>query len=241
MTSEHEAALRDRLRSKETVFLGFSVKKVAQKFSLLTAAVLSGDKAAAQAASEAALREVRLYGLEVNKAELVAKACEEQLSYSAEIEKSIRERVVSTEASIDALAQELAHAKEVRQHKEEYEALAKVVNKHSAKAKTRQEQEVVEGRLTELQREHDQLRDEVDLRNRQFTLLLQTIHDLHLTIGEDDQAEAEERAELAAEQDADEDGAALKRRRGADEEEEDQDQEEEEEEEGGPRKRIKAT
>mmetsp|Transcript_38242 Transcript_38242/g.104146 ORF Transcript_38242/g.104146 Transcript_38242/m.104146 type:complete len:246 (-) Transcript_38242:742-1479(-) len=210
MASASDEILRHRLKSRETVFIQASIKRVASKFTALAASVLAKDDGAAlstdaQEAANNAIRELQLCSLEVDKAEMVAQTCDRQLSQYTDLAKGVQEQIAASEASIEALSQELKQAKTVRQHKEEYEALAKVVNRHSAKSQTRQVQEETQARLASLEEEAQALEEQVKARNQQFALLMQTIQDLQRTMGEEN--ERPEGGEGAAEEEeGDEEG-----------------------------------
>eukprot|EP00617_Octactis_speculum_P027742 CAMPEP_0185770568 /NCGR_PEP_ID=MMETSP1174-20130828/59848_1 /TAXON_ID=35687 /ORGANISM="Dictyocha speculum, Strain CCMP1381" /LENGTH=286 /DNA_ID=CAMNT_0028456057 /DNA_START=19 /DNA_END=877 /DNA_ORIENTATION=- len=179
-------AFRERLKSKETVFLGFSIKKCAHKFATFVSALQGGSKTACTDAREAAAKELQLYSLEVGKADLVAQTCIQQINDYESLEREVKDIITSTESSIETLTQELTVAKVVRQHKEQYEALSKVVNKHSSKAESLAAQAEVEAKLQQLNKEQVQLASQIKLRNLQFALLMQTIEDLKQTLNEDE-------------------------------------------------------
>jgi THO complex subunit 7 len=199
MADPPQTAAYDRLRSKETVILNHSVKKCAAKVSQLQALVRAGeDKATCAQAAEVASRELGLYSLEVDMAELVAETCQQQLEDYRVLEAQVTSQVESTEADIEKLTEELRVAKKVRQYKEQYEALAKLVNRHPSKPTTTREQ-------ADLQ---------IDIRKKQFALLMHTIDDLTRTLGEDpleDDAEGQQGRRPGAEEgeeDEDEDANA---------------------------------
>lgn len=78
------AVFSERLKSRETVFFGHSVKKTASKVitSLqlaVSAASSAGDPKAVAAACTGAIVDLGLYGCEVDKAELVSETCLGQL------------------------------------------------------------------------------------------------------------------------------------------------------------------
>jgi len=69
--------------------------------------------------------------------------------------------VEQTQAEIETLTAELRTAKIVRQHKEQYEALAKLVNAHSSKPKTQAEQTALQEELGKLKSEKEALEERV--------------------------------------------------------------------------------
>lgn len=189
-------ALADRLKSRETVYLGHSVKRASQKAvaALQLAQGEKADKAAKITASNAAIRDLGLYGLEIDKAELVASSCKQQLVDYEVLEKQVCAMVESTQADIETLTADLRVAKKERSHKEQYEALAKLVNKHSSKPKSRAEQAKIELELQKLGGEKEKLEEQIKIRGKQFAVLMATIDDLTRTLVEDPLLEGETEA-----------------------------------------------
>ena len=224
-----EIAIADRLKSKESVFLNHSVKKACVKVVGALKASGDKDKAATKAAAKAAVRELDLYTLEIDKAELVARSCAQQLADYAGLEAQVKALVESTTGDITRLSADLKEAKKARMHKEQYEALAKLVNRHASKPTTRAEQAALEEELEKLKGEAGRLEEQVTVRSKQFALLMATISDLTATLEEDPFNEQDPAAERG------EDGAAPRRGRG----EEDEDGEMEDEDDAAASKRAK--
>ena len=147
-------------------------------------------------------------------AELVAETCQQQLEDYRVLEAQVTSQVESTEADIEKLTEELRVAKKVRQYKEQYEALAKLVNRHPSKPTTTREQADLQVELQKLGEEKSRLDEQIDIRKKQFALLMHTIDDLTRTLGEDpleDDAEGQQGRRPGAEEgeeDEDEDANA---------------------------------
>ena len=105
----------------------------------------------------------RLYELEIVKAEQSGESCAEQLKDYSILADEFHKKVESTQAEIETLTAELHTAKIARQHKEQYEALAKLVNVHSSKPKTKAEQAALEEELSKLKQEKEALDERVHL------------------------------------------------------------------------------
>lgn len=103
----------------------------------------------------------QLYELEIAKAEQSGESCAEQLKDYAVLDAQVNKKVESTQAEIETLTAELHTAKIARQHKEQYEALAKLVNAHSSKPKTKAEQAALEEELSKLKQEKASLDERV--------------------------------------------------------------------------------
>jgi THO complex subunit 7 len=181
-----EAACQERLKSKESVILGHSLKKVSQKCVQLFQEVQSGaDKAAKSATCSSALCDLGLYKNEIEKAEQVALSCKDQIEDYVHLEAEVSSMVESTQREIEKLNEELSLAKKVRQHKEQYEALAKIVNQHPSKSNTINEQDKVKAEISKLEDEKNDLDKQINTREKQFTLLMSTIDDLTRTLKDD--------------------------------------------------------
>jgi THO complex subunit 7 len=214
-----EQVAADRLRSKETVILNHSVKKCAAKVCHLQNLLRTEQSQAdCSSAAEAACRELELYSLEVDMAQLTAQTCQQQLEDYQVLESRVKFQVESTEADIDKLTEELRVAKKVRQYKEQYEALAKIVNRHPSKPATTREQAEMQLEIKKLEEEKLRLDEQMSVRRKQFALLMRTIDDLSMTLRED------------AALDDDAEGESMKgRSREEDNEDEDEDEDEDEE------------
>jgi hypothetical protein len=128
------------------------------------------------------------------------------------------------------LTADLRVAKQERQHKEEYEALALRVDGHASKPSSRAAAAQVEANMARLASEKGRLDGFTAARRRQFALLLAAVGDLATVLDEEPFEAAS-----ADETQADDEG-----RRARDATEQQQHQEEEEEDGAGSRKRPKA-
>jgi hypothetical protein len=89
-------------------------------------------------------------------------------------------------------------AKKERQHKEEYEALATVVDSHASKPESRAAAARVEADMAALAVEKVRLDRVMEMRKKQFSLLLAAEHDLELVLDEDPFEARPEEAQAAA-------------------------------------------
>lgn len=80
---------------------------------------------------------------------------------------------------------DLRVAKKERQHKEEYEALATLVDSHTSKPDSRAAAAKVEADMAALAVEQVRLDRVMETRKKQFSLLLAAEHDLELVLDED--------------------------------------------------------
>lgn len=179
-----EGVLTDRLKSKETVMLTHSIKITSQKCAQFLQDVLS-DKSSKTTSHLSASLQLSRYGIEIEKAEQVAESCKKQMDDYVNLEEKVSSLVESTQKEIETLNEELRLAKKVRQHKEQYETLAKIVNQRPSKKITIKEQDKVKEAIQKLEEDKDTLDMQINIREKQFTLLMSTIDDLTRTLGDD--------------------------------------------------------
>lgn len=85
----------------------------------------------------------------------------------------------------------------VRQHKEEYEAIARLINELPSRQESENALAKLNGEISTLEQDEARLQGKTDLRTKQFHLLLHTVQDLQQVIA----AEEEEEKATAMEED----------------------------------------
>ena len=151
-------------------------------------------------AKESLQRELRLHALEMRKITLVADAAENELAQYEQATKQIDEDAAATRAEIDRLQTELTYEKKVRQNREEYESLAKMANVRPARRETEAKLQQIQEEMGRIAEEEAANVAELEVRAKQFHLLMQAVNDLKSTIAED------EAKKKALEEAADEEG-----------------------------------
>jgi len=91
MAATEQQVLQARLTSKETVYLGHSLKKAAYKCMSMR----TPDPVAAAAAK----RDLDLYDLEIDKAELVTQSLQREMAHYQALEESVKAQVAQCEVS----------------------------------------------------------------------------------------------------------------------------------------------
>jgi len=158
------------------------------------------QKTEIRVAKEALQRELRLHALEMRKITLVGDAALSELAQYEEATRQIDADVAATRAEIDRLQTELTYEKKVRQNREEYESLAKMANARPARRETEAKLQEIEEEMNRIAEEEAANAAELEIRSKQYALLMQTINDLKSTIAED------ETKKRALEEAADEEG-----------------------------------
>eukprot|EP00640_Fibrocapsa_japonica_P004365 CAMPEP_0113941930 /NCGR_PEP_ID=MMETSP1339-20121228/7754_1 /TAXON_ID=94617 /ORGANISM="Fibrocapsa japonica" /LENGTH=228 /DNA_ID=CAMNT_0000946215 /DNA_START=24 /DNA_END=710 /DNA_ORIENTATION=- /assembly_acc=CAM_ASM_000762 len=197
---DDEKVLQQRLVSKETVFLGTSISRIAARFHAFLGAVQQegeadedahpAKKQRCEAAYDVTQRELQLYSLEVAKAQIVSLGAEHEIEAYKSRGKEIEEKVKKEAEKVEQLKAQLEEEKEIQRRKEEYEALAKVANALPPQAKTTAEIAKIRDQLQSLEKDSSLMSQEVDLRGKQFRTLLQSVADLQATFREDKEMEA---------------------------------------------------
>ena len=135
-------------------------------------------------------REVAQYELEVQKSFPAMQACDDEREGYNKLQREVDAEIEATKTEIQRLREELDGEKLVRRRREEYEALAKEVNRHPSKRKCVEEIEQLEGKKRAIESMRGGYQSQVDMRKRQFHLLLQTLFDLQESLGDEEEEQA---------------------------------------------------
>ena len=144
------------------------------------------QKAEIRAAKESLQRELRLHALEMRKITLVADAAHDELAQYEEASRQIDSDVSATRAEIGRLQTELTYEKQVRQNREEYEKVAKMANARPARRQTEEKLRQIQEEMRSIAEEEATNVAELEVRSKQFHLLMQAVNDLKSTIAEDE-------------------------------------------------------
>ena len=110
--------------------------------------------------------------------------------------ESIEEGIVKTRAEIQTSKEELVQARNIRRNRMEYDALAKVICKNPDRDSTGKKLSEIRTDLAALQKTEEALDEKLELRKKQFHVLVHTIHQLQSLLD----MEKKEDAAAAAEQ-----------------------------------------
>ena len=102
-----------------------------------------------------------------------------------ELVTSIEEQIKQTQESIERLREELVKARIIRQHSQEYDVMASVIQKSTARQDSYIKIEQLEKQLEELSNKHVKLVEQLSLRRKQGYLLMFALHQLLDTINDD--------------------------------------------------------
>ncbi|KAK2874326.1 hypothetical protein Q8A67_021479 [Cirrhinus molitorella] len=109
----------------------------------------------------------------------------------ADIEKSI----TSAHDKIAECKKEIQRAKRIRKNRQEYDALARVIKQHPDRHETLKQLEALDKELQQLSHIKENVEDKLELRKKQFHVLLTTIQELQQTLENDEKMESEDTQE----------------------------------------------
>ncbi|KAL4225875.1 THO complex subunit 7 [Mactra antiquata] len=109
----------------------------------------------------------------------------EQQNYD-KLNKQIESRIEEAERKIKESKEELQQAKQIRKHRQEYDALAKVIQQQPDRQDTTRKLEDVDEELKQLEETKKTLEQKLDLRRKQFHVLISAIHELQTMLEDDD-------------------------------------------------------
>ncbi|KAM4818320.1 PREDICTED: THO complex subunit 7 homolog [Dipodomys ordii] len=109
------------------------------------------------------------------------------------IYKEIEGNIAEAHKKIAECKKEILQAKRIRKNRQEYDALAKVIQRHPDRHQTLKELEALGKELEHLSHIKESVEDKLELRRKQFHVLLSTIHELQQTLESDEKlSEGEE-------------------------------------------------
>ncbi|XP_060766744.1 THO complex subunit 7 homolog [Neoarius graeffei] len=106
----------------------------------------------------------------------------------ADIEQSIS----AAHEKIAECKKEIQRAKRIRKNRQEYDALAKVIQQHPDRHQTMEQLEALDKELQQLSQIKENVEDKLELRKKQFHVLLSTIQELQQTLENDEKMESDE-------------------------------------------------
>ncbi|NWR58088.1 THOC7 protein, partial [Bucorvus abyssinicus] len=111
--------------------------------------------------------------------------------------------IAAAHEKISECKKQILQAKRIRKNRQEYDALAKVIQHHPDRHETLKQLEALGKELQHLSHIKENVEDKLELRRKQFHVLLSTIHELQQTLENDEKlSEAEESQEIQMETEA---------------------------------------
>ncbi|GBG90730.1 hypothetical protein CBR_g51237 [Chara braunii] len=190
--AEEEAIIRQRLLTRTTVTRGEPpLRKLLKRFTAFAAAV-DNEKTSVKdcaKACEAFLRELDFYYLSLERTDSVKDANKREQQNFVKLREILAGSIESEQAEIESLKLQLEDAKLTRQHKEECEAIRRLIAAEPAREVSQKAISVLEADIAGLERECLSITKTLDLRRKQFALLLHAVEELQSEIGIGPQSE----------------------------------------------------
>merc|ERR550519_295217 len=150
------------------------------------AAAMNEDQNSSETTYQRMLTQLSNVEWNMTKSRLAAAMNEAELRNYEGLHQKVEEGIVSGRKEIENTKRDLVDAKRVRKNRMEYDALAKVIQTHPDRATTGDTIDNMQMELAELKQREQALEDKLDMRKKQFHVLVSTIHQLQSLLAEDE-------------------------------------------------------
>lgn len=189
--------IRRRLLTRTSTVGKMGLKKCAETMLGLVEMLADEavDDATCRADLDALFWEMEQLEFEANKTEIWNYTCDRELEEYETLNAEIDTSIDKVAREIEELKAKVHVEKTVRAYKEEYESIARVINELPSRRDISAEIETQLRRLEEATAAIEAVDGKLDLRTKQFALLMNTIQNLKATLDEDALMEEEEEKE----------------------------------------------
>ncbi|NXM29444.1 THOC7 protein, partial [Oxyruncus cristatus] len=144
-----------------------------------------------------------VYDMNLREMENYEKIYKDIVQYNYVYFFSKENSIAAAHEKISECKKQILQAKRIRKNRQEYDALAKVIQHHPDRHETLKQLEALGKELQNLSHIKENVEDKLELRRKQFHVLLSTIHELQQTLENDEKlSEAEESQETQMEAEA---------------------------------------
>ncbi|XP_062579333.1 THO complex subunit 7 homolog [Saccostrea cucullata] len=112
----------------------------------------------------------------------------EQENYN-QLNQQIEAKIEEAREKISECKNELSQAKRIRKNRQEYDALARVIQQHPDRQDTMKQLQGLDKDVSSLEEQKKSLEQKLDLRRKQFHVLIAAIHELENILDEDETKE----------------------------------------------------
>ncbi|GAB4858162.1 THO complex subunit 7A [Ancistrocladus abbreviatus] len=199
---EDDIIIKHRLLTRTTTTRGEPpLKKLQKKF---TALVLELEKDAdnyndCERLAKVFLQELNTFEIPLLKSRAIIDADLREKENFNELKDEINRQIIQVQGEIEDLKKQLEESKIERQHKEECEAIRKLIAMQPPRSETQKTIAELEKERAALEAENTAGSRLLELRKKQFALLLHVVDELQATIEEDQKSWAEEMQTAAEE------------------------------------------
>ncbi|KAL2613043.1 hypothetical protein R1flu_024735 [Riccia fluitans] len=198
--AEDDGVIRQRLLTRTTTTRGEPpLKKLLKKFLAFAGEVDkdSDNYADCEKLYKSFLQELGTFELPLIKTKAVVDANKREQESFKRLQADLSKQITQAQADIEDLKVQLEEGKIERQHKEECEAIRRLIGAQPPRSETQKALNELEKELLILEAENTAAARTLDIRRKQFSLLLHVVDDLQSTI-EDEQKNSSELDFLAS-------------------------------------------
>lgn len=186
--AEDDAVIRQRLLTRTTTTRGEPpLKKLIKKFTALAGEIEKEDSKYSECEKlyRSFLQELATFELPLLKTKAVIDANRREQENFKELHVELNQQIAQAQQDIEDLKVQLELAKIERQHKEECEVIRKLISAQSPRAVTQKQLNDLEKELVQLEAENYAASRTIELRKKQFGLLLHVVDDLQTTLDDE--------------------------------------------------------
>ncbi|KAL8544981.1 hypothetical protein ACS0TY_005262 [Phlomoides rotata] len=185
---EDDIIIKHRLLTRTTTTRGEPpLKKLQKKFTAFTVEVEkeSDNSGDCEKLAKAFLQELNTFEIPLLKSKSVIDAHVREKENFNELKDDINRQILQAHDDIEVLKKQLEESKIERQHKEECEAIRKLIAMQPPRSETQKIITELEKEIAELEAENTASSRTLDLRKKQFALLLHVVDELQNMIEEE--------------------------------------------------------
>jgi len=163
------------------------LKKLIKKFTALAGEIEKEDSKYSECEKlyRSFLQELATFELPLLKTKAVIDANRREQENFKELHVELNQQIAQAQQDIEDLKVQLELAKIERQHKEECEVIRKLISTQSPRAVTQKQLNDLEKELVQLEAENYAASRTIELRKKQFGLLLHVVDDLQTTLDDE--------------------------------------------------------
>ncbi|XP_047073468.1 THO complex subunit 7B-like [Lolium rigidum] len=192
---EDDAIIKHRLLTRTTTTRGEPpLKKLQKKFmSFATEVEKDADNTSdCEKLYKAFLQEINTFELPLLKSKAVVDANVREKESFNELQVEIQRQILQAQTDIEVLKKQLEQSKIERQHKEECEAIRKLISMQPPRSETEKLIADLEKEIANLEAESAACTRTLELRKKQFALLLHVVEELQISIEDEQRSIADE-------------------------------------------------
>ncbi|KAJ6849431.1 THO complex subunit 7B-like [Iris pallida] len=192
---EDDVIIKHRLLTRTTTTRGEPpLKKLQKKFISFALEVEkdSNNYGDCERLYKAFLQEMATFEVPLLKSKAVVDANRREKESFNELQENIQRQILQTQTDIEDLKRQLEEAKIERQHKEECETIRKLIALQPPRSETQKTISDLEKEIASLEAENVAGVRTLDLRKKQFSLLLHVVDELQNTIEDEQKCLADE-------------------------------------------------